>query len=52
MTTKMIYIPNDDTKITLSVYYNKWLKRSDSPNDEVLKANESESVIIKCWGLV
>ena len=27
---KLMYIPNNDTQITPSVYYNYWLKRYDT----------------------
>ena len=34
MADKLMYIPNDDSNITLSVYYNKWLKRLDTQLNE------------------
>ena len=34
MADKLVYIPNDDTKITLFVHYYKWLKRFDTQHNE------------------
>ena len=38
MTDKLTSISNDDTQITLSVDYNKWLKRVETQlNDQPIK---------------
>ena len=38
MTDKLTSISNDDTQITLSVDYNKWLKRVETqPNNQPIK---------------
>ena len=39
MAEKLMYIPNDDNKITLSVDYNYWLKRLNTQLNELTKQN-------------
>ena len=39
MAVKLMYIPNDDTQVTSSVYNNQWLKRLDTQQNEPTNLN-------------
>ena len=39
MADKLMDIPNDDTKITPSLDYNKWLKPLDTQHNEPINQN-------------
>ena len=51
-----MYILNNETQITTSLNYNKWLKRFDTLFNEPTNQNTTkvpkENYIIKLWGLV
>ena len=42
MTVKLMFIPNDDTQITLSVDYNYWLKRLNTNLNQPTNQNKLE----------
>ena len=50
MAIKLMYILNDEHKITLLIDNNCWLKHLDS--SQSCKVNEKENVILKLWELV